>query len=103
MAKLGCSTAIRFLFFGILILAATSWAQTRPPIFEKVAKTCGLDSWDKIEAIRYTFIAEGALKLSRTWVWEHKADQVSYEGKDEAGKPVKLMYLRSQVSSRPLS
>ena len=34
-------------------------------------------------------------------MWEPKADQVSYEGKDEAGKPVKLMYLRSQVSSQP--
>jgi hypothetical protein len=27
----------------------------RPPIFEKVAKTYGLDSWDKVEAIRYTW------------------------------------------------
>ena len=34
-------------------------------------------------------------------MWEPKADRVSYEGKDEAGKPVKLMYLRSQVSSQP--
>jgi len=34
-------------------------------------------------------------------VWEPKADRVSYEGKGEAGKPVKLMYLRSQVSSQP--
>lgn len=93
----------RLAFSMLLILPATLGSQTRPPITEKIAKTYDLDSWDKIEAIRYTFIAEGALKLSRTWVWEHKADQVSYEGKDEAGKPVKLMYLRSQVSSRPLS
>ena len=75
--------------------------QTRPPIIEKIAKAYGLDSWDKIEAICYTFNAEGALKLSRTWVWEPRADRVSYEGKDEAGKPVKLLYLRSQVSSQP--
>jgi len=90
----------RLAFSMLLILPATLGAQTRPPIIEKIAKTYGLDSWDKIEAIRYNFNAEGALKLSRTWVWEPKAGRVSYEGKDEAGKPVKLMYLRSQVSSQ---
>ena len=102
MAKLGCSTAIRFLFFGILILAATSWAQTRPPIFEKVAKTCGLDSWDKIEAIRYTWNLQlGTFNASRTWTWEPKTTQVTYEGKDKDGKPVKITYKRSQLSSQP--
>jgi hypothetical protein len=91
----------RLAFSIVLILPATLGAQPRLPIIEKIAKTHGLDSWDKIEAIRYTFHAEGALQLSRTWVWEPKTNQVSYEGKDEAGKPVKLVYLRSQVSSQP--
>jgi hypothetical protein len=55
MTSLRCRLAIRLLLiFGLLIHAAASWAQTRPPILEKVAKTYGLDSWDKIEAIRYT-------------------------------------------------
>ncbi len=90
---------IRLLLLGVLVLAATSWAQQRPPISEQIAKTYGLDSFSQIEQIRYTFnIAE--LKLSRTWVWEPKTDQVSYEGKDKAGQPVKLTYLRSQVSSQ---
>jgi hypothetical protein len=91
---------IRLLVLGVLVLAATSWAQKRPPISEKIAKTYGLDSFSQIEQIRYTFNAEGALKLSRTWVWEPKTGQVSYEGKDKAGKPVKLTYLRSQLSSQ---
>jgi hypothetical protein len=38
-----------------LILAAPSWAQTRPAIAEQIAKTYGLDSFGQIEAIRYTF------------------------------------------------
>src|SRR5579864_5229204 len=46
---------IRLLAFGVLIFAATSWAQTRPPILEKIAKTYGIDSFGQIEAIRYTF------------------------------------------------
>jgi len=45
-------------FSMLLILPATLGAQTRPPIIEKIAKTYGLDSWDKLEAIRYTFHAE---------------------------------------------
>jgi len=77
------------LAFGVLVLAATSWAQTLPPIAEQMAKTYGLDSFGQIEAIRYTFNVDfGARKLAHAWVWEPKADRISYAGKDKAGKPV---------------
>ncbi len=107
LAKLGNSMTnasrvpvIRLLFPGLLVLAATSWAQNRPPISEQIAKTYGLDSFSQIEQIRYTFnIPER--NLSRTWVWEPKTDQVSYEGKDKAGQPVKVTYRRSQLSTQP--
>jgi hypothetical protein len=55
MARLGRLTSIGFLVFGVLVLAATSWAQTRSPIAEQIAKTYGLDSFGQVEAIRYTF------------------------------------------------
>jgi hypothetical protein len=87
-----------------LLLVATSWPQSCPPAAEKVAKAYGLESWGQIEAVRYTFnIDLPALKLkaSRSWVWEPKADRVSYEGKDKAGNPVKATYVRSQLSSQP--
>jgi len=92
---------IRLLVLGLLVPAAGSLAQERAPIADQIAKTYGLDSFSQIEAIRYTFNAQGALNISRTWVWEPKTDQVSYEGKDKAGKLVKVTYLRSQVSSQP--
>src|SRR5215510_11809249 len=102
MTKLGRSTTIRFLVFAMLVLAATSWAQTRPPIAEQIAKTYGLDSFGQIEAIRYTFNAQfPGVNVSRSWVWQPKTDQVSYEGQDKAGKPVKATYVRSQLSSQP--
>jgi hypothetical protein len=86
MRNAGRVTMIRLLVFGV-VLAATSWAQDRSPIAEQIAKTYGLDSFGQIEAIRYTFNADlGKVKLSRTWVWEPKAGQISYEGKDKAGK-----------------
>jgi len=70
-------TIVGLMGFGVLVLVTTSWAQTRPPIFEKVAKTYGLDSWDKIEAIRYTWNLQlGTLNISRSWEWEPKTTQV---------------------------
>ena len=97
-------TTIRRLFLGVLILAGTSRAQTRPPIVEELAKTYGFDSFGQIEAIRYTFnIDLPGLNLSRSWVWEPKTGQVAYEGKDKDGKPVKVTYVRSQINSAPVN
>jgi hypothetical protein len=94
-------TIVRLLAFGMLILA-TSWAQNRPPIAEQIAKTYGLDSFSQIDGIRYTFnIDLPGLKLARKWEWEPKTGKVSYEGKDKAGNPVKVTYLRSQLDSQP--
>jgi len=98
-----CRPAIRLMpILGVMVLAVTSWAQQRPPIVEKLAKTYGLDSFGQIEAIRYTFNVQfPGVNLSRTWTWEPKTGQVTYEGKDKDGKPVKVTYLRSQLSSQP--
>ena len=103
MAKLGGSKTIRLLVVGVLVLTATSWAQERPPIVEKLAKTYGFDSWDQVEAVRYSFNLEipGLFKVSRSWEWEPKTGKVTYEGKDKDGKPVKVSYVRSQLSSAP--
>jgi len=94
---------IRLLAFGILAVSATAWAQ-KAPIAEQTAKAYGLDSFGQIEAIRYTFnidVPAFKLKASRTWTWEPKADRVTFEGKDKAGNPVKVTYVRSQLDSQP--
>jgi hypothetical protein len=102
MTRSRCSSMIRFLAFAVLVLAATSSAQTPPPIAEKIAKTYGLDSWGQIEAIRYTFDARlPGVNLSRSWVWEPKTGQVSYEAKGKNGKLVKVTYLQSQLNTEP--
>ena len=104
MTKLRFFRTIGWLLLGVLVLAATCRAQTRPPIVEQLAKTYGLDSFGQIEAVRYTFnIAIPSLKLnlSRSWTWEPKSGQVTYEGKDKDGKPVKVTYVRSQLNSAP--
>jgi hypothetical protein len=105
MAKLSRLAMTCFLVFGVFVLAATSWAQTQThsPIAGQIAKAYGLDSFDKVEAIRYTWNGEipGVFKLSHAWEWEPKTGKISFEGKDKDGKPVKVTYLSSQLNSQP--
>jgi hypothetical protein len=102
MTSLARATTILFLVSGVTVLAAPSWAQTRPSLVEQIAKTYGLDSFGKIEAIRYTFNAElPGVSLSRSWVWHPKTGEISYEGKDKDGKPVKVTYFQSQINDQP--
>jgi len=91
------------LVFGLLILAVNSWAQEHNPILEKLAKTYGLDSWDQVEAVRYTWNGEitGLFKASHAWTWEPKTNQVTFEGTDKDGKPVKVTYKRTELDNQP--
>jgi hypothetical protein len=103
MTKLGGSTT-RGLVLAVLFLTAKSWAQTRPPIAEQIAKAYGLDSFSQVEAIRYTWNAQfPGVNISRSWVWEPRTEKISYEGKDKDGKPVKATYVRTQLNSQPAS
>lgn len=104
MKKLRHSLTVYFLVSAVLLFAGTSRAQTRPPDVEQLAKTYGLDSWGQIDAVRYTFnldIPSLKLTLSRTWTWEPKTGNVTYETKDKDGKPVKVSYNRSQLNTAP--
>jgi hypothetical protein len=93
---------IEVLFLGMLLAASGCWAQKCSPTAEKIAKAYGLDSFGQIDAIRYTFSVDvPGLKASRTWIWEPKADRVTFDGKDKEGKPVKATYIRSQIDSQP--
>ena len=104
MKSLSRLDVIRLSVFSmlLLILPATSCSQKRPAVAEQIAKTYGLDSFEQIEGIRYTFNLDFPLgKVSRMWEWNPKTNTVSYEGKDKEGKPVKVTYQRSQVNSQP--
>jgi hypothetical protein len=106
MKKLKSSVSmIRLLVVAVSILAANSWAQApqRAPILEQVAKAYGVDSWDKVEAIRYTWTVEivGLFKASHKWEWEPKTGKISFETTGKDGKPVKVSYDSSQLNSQP--
>src|ERR1044072_8499321 len=114
VTRLDRSRTFRLVFLGLLVLAAMSCsreprqapapgqtAKTTPVTAQQVAKTFGIHSLTQIDAIRYTGNGElPGINISRTWTWEPKKDQVSYEGKDKDGKPVKATYVRSQLKSQ---
>jgi hypothetical protein len=94
--------AIRLTAFVVLVLAATSFAQTRPPIVENVAKAFGIDSYGQVQAIRYTWTAVfPGVNVSHTWEWEPKTNKVTFSGAGPDGKPVNVTYLRGELSSQP--
>jgi hypothetical protein len=107
MTRLVRSATIVCLLLGVLVLgvlagAAPSRAQSGPNIGEQIAKTYGLDGFGQIEAIRYTFNAQfPGVNAARSWVWQPKTGQISYEGKDKDGKPVTATYVQSQLSGAP--
>jgi hypothetical protein len=104
MTHLSCLATVRVLALGVLLVASPCWAQNCPPAAEQLAKAHGLDSFGQIDAIRYTFNLDFPglkLTLTRSWIWEPKADRVTYEGKDKDGKPVKVTYVRAQLDSQP--
>jgi hypothetical protein len=114
MAKLKRPHIVSIFASAVLaqVLVATSWAGEVPPAALEMAKTFGLDSWDQIEGIRYTWNGEfpgavkpfdggsGTFKISRSWEWEPKTGTITFEGKDSNGQPLKVTYQRSQLDSQ---
>jgi hypothetical protein len=108
------NSVVRLLAFSALALtfAASARAGEVPPAAQEMAKTFGLDSWDKIEGLRYTWNAEvpgavkpfdggsGTITISHKWEWDPKTGTISYEGKDTNGQPLKVSYQRSDLSSQ---
>lgn len=86
----------------VLVFPAMSWSQARPAIAEQIAKAYGVDSWEKIDAVRYTWHAQfPGVDVAHAWVWEPKTGKVSFESKDKDGKPVNVTYMQSELSGQP--
>jgi len=84
-----------------LVLSAISCSQKTTSVAEPIAKAYGVDSFKQIDAIRYTFNVQfPGVKASHSWTWEPKTGQVTYESKDKEGKPIKVSYNHSQLSSQ---
>jgi len=94
---LRCSLASSLLVGSFL--SSASLAQEKPDIRHQIADAYGFASWSKVEQIRYTFnVDAGPKKASRSWTWDTKADKVTYDGPDSAGKPTRVSYARAGMT-----
>lgn len=102
MTRVSRLDVIRFCAVSaFLIFSATAAVPRRAPVVEELAKAYGLDSFGQVEAIRYTWHGEfPSVTISHSWEWQPRTGQVSYEGKDKNGRPVKVTYQRSQLGSQ---
>jgi len=102
MTKLVRVAAISCLLFCLLAASTAPKAQTSSNIGEQLAKAHGLDGFGQIDAIRFTFNVQlPGRNVSRSWVWWPKTGQISYEGKDKDGKPVKVTFVETQLDAAP--
>jgi len=85
-----------------LAIGGTANSQNEQNVRLSVAKAYGFQSWDQVQQLRFTFnVQRGANHVARSWVWEPKADRVSFTGTDQQGQPVKLTYLRRELNAQP--
>lgn len=103
MKKLVRLAPILSLLLMLLLPGGAVQAQTRAPIIDEIAKTYGIDGYGQVDAFRYTFNIDlpGLIKLARTWTWEPKTGQITYESTDKDGKAVKVTYNRNQLNNAP--
>lgn len=77
----------------------SSETQKEPTIVQKIAQANGLDNFEKIEELSFTFNVKvnDSLRTSREWTWDPKTNMVSlttkdstvaYDHKSEAGQHV---------------
>jgi len=98
------------VFIPICCLLAVGCAQFRGSahadarnLASKIAKAYGIEHFDKIEAIRFTFhVAKQGTEVSRQWQWEPKTDTVVYVGQAPDGSYVERTYVRSELKEGQL-
>lgn len=83
------------------VIIVYAGGQDRPAAVAQMAKAYGLDEFGQIEKIRYTFNIEfPGVSVTRSWQWEPKTGEVTYEGPSKSGKPVRVTYQHTQMASQ---
>lgn len=66
----------------------------------KIARAYGIENFDDLEAIRYTFnVLINGKTIQRSWVWEPEARRVTYKGNGPDGEAMEATYDRGKPDS----
>jgi hypothetical protein len=64
-----------------------------------IARAYGVDQFDKIDAVRYTFnLQVKTRQVRRAWVWEPEFDRITYSSQEKDDEKVSRTYLRSRIN-----
>lgn len=82
-------TAVVLMVIMTTLVAAAPGGAEAPPGALAVAERYGLESWDQIEELRYTFnVRAGEREVRRSWVWRVADRTVTYRDEIAGGEPV---------------
>lgn len=63
-------------------------------ILEKIASAYGIENWDKVEKVNFSFVVNpGEKESARHWTWNPKSDEITLNAKDN-----NISYNRSDIS-----
>jgi hypothetical protein len=97
MKKIGSAAILAFV-----LIFSTAVGASEPPAGDaaramatKIATHYGVTDFGQVEVLRFTFNAQiGDKTIRRSWTWRPDSGEVTYEGPDPSGQPVKLSYRR---------
>lgn len=92
---------MKIALVALAILAAPVVAvATSGDVRQQVATVYGLDGWDQVEEIRYTFnLTAGEREARRAWIWRPKDKRVTYH--DELSEDEPFTYHLDDVVENP--
>lgn len=83
---------------GVLAAFSAFGCQTTGDARQQIIEAQGVDRFDQIDTIRFTFNVErGAERIKRAWRWDVADDRVTYRGPDADGRPTVARYRRRKV------
>ncbi len=90
---------VSVLFLGVLAVSCETTSNTARYAGDepagKIAQAYGIQDFDRLEAIRYTFnVTINEKNIQRSWVWEPATGQVTFQGTGPDGKPMETSYNR---------
>lgn len=82
-------------FISVFISSCNTESKTPATLQQKVAEAYGLDNFDKVKSIAFTFnINKDTIAAARNWVWDVKNDVVSFMKDSE-----NITYRRDTITS----
>lgn len=87
---------------GLLLSAGCAWMEPQATVTQKIGSAYGVEYFDEVEELRYTFNAQlGEKQINRSWSWQPANDRVVFNGTPAQGGPLTYERGRLQAEQTP--